>query len=62
MGQEIRLDNRWLDLRAPAQNAVMRVQSAVCQLFREALYEEGFVEIHTPKASTRKEGMGMSEF
>ncbi|CAM9181459.1 unnamed protein product [Phaeothamnion confervicola] len=49
LGQELRLDNRWLDLRAPAQNAVLRVQSAVCQLFREALYAEGFVEIHTPK-------------
>jgi hypothetical protein len=21
----------------------------VCQLFREALYKEGFIEIHTPK-------------
>jgi hypothetical protein len=28
---------------------MMRLQSAVGQLFREALYKEGFVEIHTPK-------------
>jgi len=27
----------------------MRLQSAVCQLFREALYAEGFIEIHSPK-------------
>ncbi len=49
IGQELRLDNRWLDLRVPANNCIMRVQSAVCQLFREALYAENFIEIHTPK-------------
>jgi aspartyl-tRNA synthetase len=49
IGQEQRLDHRWVDLRVPANNAIMRLQSAVCQLFREALYREGFVEIHTPK-------------
>jgi len=27
----------------------MRVSSGVCQLFREFLYTEDFVEIHTPK-------------
>jgi len=47
--QENRLDNRWLDLRVPANNAIMRLQSAVCQLFRESLYQQGFMEIHTPK-------------
>ena len=47
--QENRLDNRWLDLRVPANNAIMRLQSAVCQLFRESLYAQGFIEIHTPK-------------
>ena len=35
IGQEQRLDNRWLDLRVPANNAIMRVQSGVCALFRE---------------------------
>ena len=35
LGQEQRLDNRWLDLRVPANNAIMRVQSGVCTLFRE---------------------------
>ena len=38
LGQELRLDNRWMDLRTPANNAIMRVQSAICQLFRESLY------------------------
>lgn len=49
IGQELRLDNRWMDLRVPANNCIMRIQSGVCQLFRESLYEQGFIEIHTPK-------------
>eukprot|EP00904_Undaria_pinnatifida_P002120 jgi/Undpi1/11909/HiC_scaffold_4.g01608.m1 len=49
LGQDLRLDNRWLDLRTPANNAIMRVQSGVCQLFRESLYSQGFMEIRTPK-------------
>jgi aspartyl-tRNA synthetase len=40
---------RWLDLRVPANNCIMRIQSGVCQLFRESLYAQGFMEIHTPK-------------
>ena len=61
LGQELRLDNRWLDLRAPANNAIMRIQSAVCQLFRESLYSQGFVEIHTPKliAGESESGAGV---
>jgi aspartyl-tRNA synthetase len=47
--QDIRLNNRWLDLRVPANNAIMRVRSGVSLLFREALHGEGFVEINTPK-------------
>lgn len=47
--QELRLNNRYLDLRVPSNNAIMRIQSAVGQLFREFLYQEGFVEIHSPK-------------
>jgi aspartyl-tRNA synthetase len=44
-----RLDNRVLDLRVAATGAIMRLQSAVGQLFREFLYQRGFIEIHTPK-------------
>ncbi|CAK0750794.1 hypothetical protein CVIRNUC_002018 [Coccomyxa viridis] len=47
--QDTRLENRWIDLRTPVNQAIFRVQSAVCQLFREALLSEGFQEIHTPK-------------
>ena len=61
LGQELRLDNRWMDLRTPANNAIMRIQSAVCQLFRESLYEQGFIEIHSPKliAGESESGAGV---
>ena len=49
VGQDTRLDNRCIDLRAPAQNAIMRINSGVCDLWREACKANGFVEIHTPK-------------
>lgn len=43
------LPSRYIDLRTPANQAIFRVQSGVCQLFREALTQRGFVEIHSPK-------------
>lgn len=49
VGLKTRLDNRVVDLRTKANHAIMRVQSGVCQLFREFLYTQGFIEIHTPK-------------
>uniref|UniRef100_A0A7S4BYA0 aspartate--tRNA ligase n=1 Tax=Chrysotila carterae TaxID=13221 RepID=A0A7S4BYA0_CHRCT len=49
VGQDLRLNNRWIDLRAPANNAIMVVQSQTCALFREALASQGFIELHTPK-------------
>lgn len=61
LGQELRLDNRWMDLRTPANNSIMRIQSAICQLYRESLYSQGFVEIHTPKliAGESESGAGV---
>lgn len=49
VNQDTRLDNRVIDLRTPANQAIFRVQSGVCTLWRELLLAEGFVEIHTPK-------------
>lgn len=46
---DTRLDNRVIDLRTPANQAIFRVQSMVCHFFREALLKMGFTEIHTPK-------------
>jgi len=49
IGQDLRLNSRWIDLRVSSNAAIMRVQSAVCTLFREALLARGFMEIHSPK-------------
>jgi aspartyl/asparaginyl-tRNA synthetase len=49
VGQEARLDNRWLDLRTPANQSIFRIESMVGHLFRESLMNKGFIEIHTPK-------------
>jgi len=49
VGLTTRLDNRTLDLRVPSHVAIFRVQSMVCQLFREFLSKNGFIEIHSPK-------------
>lgn len=47
--QDLRLNNRWLDLRVPSNNAIMRIKSGVSLLFREALHNRGFTEIQSPK-------------
>ncbi|KAJ2870002.1 aspartate--tRNA ligase dps1 [Coemansia aciculifera] len=44
-----RLNNRVVDLRTTANNAIFKLQAAVSQLFREYLTNEKFTEIHTPK-------------
>lgn len=49
VSQDTRLNNRWLDLRVPANNAIMRVRGGISRLFREALTQRGFTEINTPK-------------
>ena len=49
VSQDVCLNYRWVDLRTPANQAIFRVQSGVCMLFREFLYKERFIEIHTPK-------------
>jgi len=49
VNQDTRLDNRVLDLRTPTNQAIFRIESGVCQLFRDTLRGMGFTEIHTPK-------------
>uniref|UniRef100_A0A7M4EAG9 Aspartate--tRNA ligase, cytoplasmic n=1 Tax=Crocodylus porosus TaxID=8502 RepID=A0A7M4EAG9_CROPO len=49
VNQDTRLDNRVIDLRTSTSQAVFRLQSGICQLFRETLIRKGFVEIQTPK-------------
>jgi aspartyl-tRNA synthetase len=49
VGQKMRLDYRWLDLRTPANQAIFRIESMIGLLFREYLTKQNFIEIHTPK-------------
>lgn len=44
-----RLDNRVIDLRTTAKQAIFKLSSGVCHLFREFCINNDFVEIHTPK-------------
>lgn len=49
VGLDTRLNNRVIDLRVPTNQAIFRLQSGVCQLYREFLLSKDFVEIHSPK-------------
>ena len=49
VNQDTALNYRWVDTRTPANQAIFRIQSGVCLLFREYFYKLDFIEIHTPK-------------
>lgn len=49
VGQKMRLDYRWVDLRTPANQSIFRIESMIGCLFRESLIQKGFIEVHTPK-------------
>jgi lysyl-tRNA synthetase class II len=49
VSQDLALDFRWIDTRTPANQSIFRIQSGVCQLFREYFISKRFVEVHTPK-------------
>jgi len=47
--QDVRLNNRIIDLRVPTNQAIFRLQSGVCQIYREFMLSRDFIEIHSPK-------------
>ena len=49
VGMDVRLDNRFLDLRRKHVNAMFRLRSKILQYGREHLISEGFGEINSPK-------------
>jgi aspartyl-tRNA synthetase len=49
VGLHTRLENRVIDLRTTTSQAIFRIQSGTCTLFREYLLSKNFIEIHTPK-------------
>ncbi|CCH59817.1 hypothetical protein TBLA_0B10000 [Henningerozyma blattae CBS 6284] len=46
---DTRLDSRVIDLRTVTNQAIFKIQSGVCELFREFLRKKDFTEVHTPK-------------
>eukprot|EP00708_Paratrimastix_pyriformis_P002776 GAFH01001533.1.p2 GENE.GAFH01001533.1~~GAFH01001533.1.p2 ORF type:complete len:463 (-),score=197.35 GAFH01001533.1:175-1563(-) len=58
----IRLDNRVLDLRTPANIAIFRVRAAIAQYFREYMVANSFHEINTPKLLSGSSEGGSSVF
>lgn len=57
-----RLVNRLLDLRTATSQSIFRLQSATCNLFRGALDDREFIEIHTPKLQAAATESGASVF
>ncbi|KAL9361804.1 hypothetical protein Peur_044589 [Populus x canadensis] len=49
VNQDTRLNYRVLDFRTSANQGIFRIQCQVCNIFRQFLLSEDFVEIHTPK-------------
>ena len=49
VGRQIRLDNRWLDLRTPINQHIFRLRSAFEMALRNELNNNNFVGISTPK-------------
>ncbi|KAJ1448325.1 hypothetical protein M885DRAFT_539552 [Pelagophyceae sp. CCMP2097] len=49
VGLDTRLDNRVIDLRTPANQAIVRIRSATLLMFGTFLDSKGFVGVNTPK-------------
>jgi nondiscriminating aspartyl-tRNA synthetase len=48
-GIDQRLEWRFLDIRNPAQHLIFQVQTTIETALREFAYQEGAIELHTPK-------------
>lgn len=48
--------------KTPTSYAIFRIQSGVCQLFREFLLKNSFMEIHSPKLLGTASESGSSVF
>jgi len=57
-----RLSNRIVDLRTATSQAIFRVNSGICNIFRYYLDSQGFIEVHTPKLQGGATESGASVF
>jgi len=46
---DTRMDYRWIDLRDEKNTLIFKIQSYMIKVMRDFLYENNFMEIHTPK-------------
>lgn len=60
--RETRLDYRFLDLRRTENNLLFKCQSYIERMMREYWYNNGYVEIHTPKISAKSAESGAEQF
>ncbi|PHH77211.1 hypothetical protein CDD83_4156 [Cordyceps sp. RAO-2017] len=57
-----RMSSRILDLRHPSNQALFRIRSLVNRKFHEVLFDQGFVEINTPKLQPAATESGAAVF
>lgn len=62
VSQNTRLNNRVIDLRTPTNQSIFKIQSKVCELFRNYLLQNNFTEIHSPKLLSTASESGASVF
>jgi len=48
VSEEIRLNNRFIDLRSPGMQHNLKVRHRVCKIMRDYFDQEGFLEVETP--------------
>ncbi|KAI0782115.1 aspartyl-tRNA synthetase, cytoplasmic [Abortiporus biennis] len=62
VGDKTRFNNRVLDLRSPPTQAIFRIRSQVCSLFRTALLKRHFLEIQSSKFAETATESGAAVF
>ena len=59
---DTKMDYRWLDLRTDKNTLIFKIQSYLVQVMREYMYQNNFIEIHTPKLIGAASESGSSVF
>ena len=59
---DTKMDYRWIDLRSEKNTLIFKIQSYLIQVMREYMYQNDFLEIHTPKLIGAASESGSSVF